>query len=285
MVIPGVPLCATLVALALLTLLPPAGAAEEKPAIGDWKPRFQGISIARGTWATAAGPQAAVAVRIDLRDPDIRFHATPDNGEAPLETDGETGPQFARRHRVQLAVNTAFFSPCCSYFGSEPKDLAGFYVSQGQIVSPWSSERPAVLAIDRAHRATVLRSAPTDTGDYWFAGAGMDLLKAGRPVVAPNDNRHPRTVAGVSQDNRHLILAVIDGRQPKHSIGASLHEAARWLLSFGGHEGINFDGGGSSILVVQTAAGSGYDILNRPSSGLPRVNGAHLGLFARPLDQ
>lgn len=272
------------ITLLLAISAPFLAAAQEKAAapairIAPWKPLFRGVELARGTWATPAGPQAAVAVRLDLRDPAIRFHGTPDNGDAPLETAGETAPQFAKAHRVQLAVNTAFFSPCCSYFGTEPKDLAGFFVSQGVPISPWSQDRPAVLAIDRNNRARILRHNPKGQGDWWFAGAGMDLLEAGQPVAPPNDNRHPRTVAGLTAGGRHLILAVIDGRQPKHSIGASLNEAARWLLAFGGHEGINFDGGGSSILVAQRANG-GYGILNQPSSGLPRVNGAHLGVFA-----
>ena len=221
-------------------------------------------------------------MRIDLLDPDIRFHATPDNGEKPLETAGETATQFAKAHGVQLAINTAFFAPCCSYFGTEPKDLASFYVSQGVNISPWSDDRPAVLAIDRKNRASILRQNPKEAGDFWFAGSGMDLLRAGQPVTPPNDNRHPRTVAGLTTDGRYLLFVVIDGRQPKHSIGASLHEAARWLIAFGGHEGINFDGGGSSILVAQKADG-GYGILNQPSSGLPRVNGAHVGVFAKPM--
>ena len=271
-----------LIVIAASALPSPGAGADPGIAIGPWKPLFRGIETTRGVWATAAGPQAGVAVRIDLRDPDIRFVATPDNGEAPLETAGEIAPRFLKAHGAQIAINTAFFSPCCGYFGTEPKDLAGYFVSQGKPVSKWSAERPAVLAIDRRNRASILRREPKDPADLWFAGAGMDLLKAGQPVSEPNDNRHPRTVAGVSEDARHLILAVIDGRQPNHSIGASLHEAARWLIAFGGHEGINFDGGGSSILLVEKPGG-GPEILNRPSSGLPRVNGAHLGILAKRL--
>lgn len=278
----------TRAALLLAFAAPVVAAAQEKavaPAIqiAQWQPLFRGVEFARGAWATPAGPQAAVAVRIDLLDPAIRFYATPDNGDAPLETAGETAVQFAKAHQVQIAVNTAFFSPCCSYFGTEPKDLASYFVSQGVQISSWTEDRPAVLAIDRKNHARIFRHNPKGQGDWWFAGSGMDLLKAGKPVTAPNDNRHPRTVAGLSADGRSLIFAVIDGRQPKHSIGASLNEAARWLIAFGGHEGINFDGGGSSILVAKKPNG-GYGILNQVSSGLPRVNGAHVGVFAEMLE-
>lgn len=261
----------------------PALPEEATYPIGPWTPLFQGIEIARGQRNSPAGPQAAVAVRIDLRHPDIRFFATPDNGDTPKETDGETGTQFLKRHRLQLAVNTAFFTPCCGYFGTEPKDLAGLAVAQGKRVSHWSAERPAVLAITRKHEASVLRQEPADLGDTWFACAGMDLLKNGLPVTPPNDNRHPRTAAGVSRDGRHLLLLLIDGRQPDHSIGASLNETARWLMACGAHQGVNFDGGGSSILVIEKPGG-GSEIVNRPSSGIPRVNGAHLGVFAKPLN-
>jgi hypothetical protein len=45
---------------------------------------------------------------------------------------------------------------------------------------------------------------------------------------------------------------------------------------------INFDGGGSTALVVQGTDGN-PDLLNRPSGGAERYDGANLGIYAAPL--
>ena len=268
--------------LALLLGLPAAHGLDGDFRIDGWKPAFRGVEMTRGKRETAEGPEAIIAVRIDLRAEGIRFLATEDNGDAPLETDGENAAQFLKRNELQFAVNTAFFTPCCRYLGSEPLDLIGFAVSQGKKISSWSSAKPVAITISRDKKVGFVRSEPKKIDHLWFACAGMELLVDGKPATEPNDNRHPRTAAGVTKDGRHLILLVLDGRQPKHSIGASLHDTARWLLALGAHDGINLDGGGSTILVIEGGIG-GARILNQPSAGLPRVNAAHLGVFAEAL--
>ena len=270
----------------LLLAFGPSPVLGQDPAafeVGDWSPAFVGVDMVRAQRQAPEGPEAIVAIRVDLQADGIEFVATPDNGDAPLETQGETGPQFLKRHEVQLALNTAFFSPCCTYFGSEPKDLIGYAVSEGKKLSDWSAAKPVAFAISRDRKVSFLRSDPGAVGDTWLACAGMELLKDGKPATEPNDNRHPRTAVGLSQDGRFLYFLIVDGRQPKHSVGTSLHDTARWLIALGAHEGINLDGGGSTILVIESRGLGGTKILNRPSAGLPRVNGAHLGLIAKPL--
>ncbi|HEV3402013.1 MAG TPA: phosphodiester glycosidase family protein, partial [Acidimicrobiales bacterium] len=50
-----------------------------------------------------------------------------------------------------------------------------------------------------------------------------------------------------------------DGRQPGHSAGMTLAEAARLMLDLGATEAINLDGGGSTTFVVRGR------VSNRPS--------------------
>lgn len=262
---------------------PAHGQADPSFEIAEWAPAFVGVEMVRGNRATPQGPEAIVAIRVDLEAEGIEFVATPGNGGSALETEGETAPQFLKRHNANLALNTAFFSPCCTYFGSEPKDLIGYAVSGGEKISEWSRSKPVAFAISRDRKVSFLRSAPEIVGDTWLAFSGMELLRAGEPATAPNHNRHPRTAVGLSKDSRFLFFLIVDGRQPKHSVGTSLHDTARWLIALGAHEGINLDGGGSTILVIENRGLENPRILNRPSAGLPRVNGAHLGLIARPL--
>ena len=74
---------------------------------------------------------------------------------------------------------------------------------------------------------------------------------------------HPRTVAGICADGK-VIVAVIDGRRPWHSNGATLTDAALLLKAHGAVRGINLDGGGSSTFIVKTDDGE-LTMLNHPA--------------------
>lgn len=92
--------------------------------------------------------------------------------------------------------------------------------------------------------------------------------------------RHPRTA--VCYTNENYIFAVVDGRQPKLSVGMTLEELADFMLSLGCSDAMNTDGGGSTELAVAlpantarpstlpAAVGSGLTIVNSPSDGHER---------------
>ncbi len=61
--------------------------------------------------------------------------------------------------------------------------------------------------------------------------------------------RHPRTGVGFSKDSTKLFLVTVDGRGV--SIGVTLPEFAKIMMQLGIHWGLNFDGGGSTTMVVR----------------------------------
>lgn len=85
--------------------------------------------------------------------------------------------------------------------------------------------------------------------------------------------RSPRTALGIRADGA-LLLVVVDGRSLA-SCGMSLKELGQFLLKLGAKEGLNFDGGGSSEMVVRGR------IVNRPSDGRERLVSMGLGLFKK----
>jgi hypothetical protein len=106
-----------------------------------------------------------------------------------------------------------------------------------------------------------LRLVPASGDPRWqevvhVVGGGPRLLAGGRYVggegFAPAfvQRRHPRTAVARLADGR-LILAVIDGRQPYHSLGVTLPELAAFLRALGATDAVNLDGGGSTTLVVR----------------------------------
>ena len=62
--------------------------------------------------------------------------------------------------------------------------------------------------------------------------------------------RHPRSAVGFSRDSASLFLAVVDGRQAA-SAGMTLVELADLLKAEGAWDALNFDGGGSTTLVIK----------------------------------
>jgi hypothetical protein len=98
-------------------------------------------------------------------------------------------------------------------------------------------------------------------------GGGPILLQDGRIVLEPCTSffcgRNPRTAIGWTSNGR-VLLVVIDGRQPRWSVGASLRELARIMRDLGAVQAMNLDGGGSSTMVVEG------EVVNRPSDGRQR---------------
>ncbi|MBY0491608.1 MAG: phosphodiester glycosidase family protein [Gemmatimonadaceae bacterium] len=69
---------------------------------------------------------------------------------------------------------------------------------------------------------------------------------------------HPRTAIGVSKDRRTVWLYVVDGRSTA-SVGMTTSQLADALRTLGAWDALNFDGGGSTTLVVDG------QVINTPS--------------------
>jgi exopolysaccharide biosynthesis protein len=135
-----------------------------------------------------------------------------------------------------------------------------------------------VVSADGAARATMASVAIGDTIAWRVAfdslpanitemvGGYPMLLLGGNPVhheetglrTAFSDRRHPRVAIGLDRKRRIHIVAV-DGRREWYSAGMTLQELADYLLALGIGDAMNFDGGGSTTLVVKDT------IVNRPT--------------------
>ena len=62
--------------------------------------------------------------------------------------------------------------------------------------------------------------------------------------------RHPRTAGGFSRDSATLYVLTVDGRS-QASVGVTLVELARIMRRLGAWQAMNFDGGGSTTMVVE----------------------------------
>lgn len=246
----------------------------------DWRPAFRGVDLAQVV-ATSPRPMHIHAARIDLRQPGLRLFATPPVDDSPLPVRSQKVSSFLAQHRCQLAINT---SPFAEVFDDEgrPQKVVGLAISEGKSYGTETAAVYGALLITRDNRATIARPPFRLEGVHTAAAGFTMVLEGGRNVGTLND-LHPRTGAGVSRDGRWLYLIVIDGRQPLYSEGATTGELGAWLARLGAWDALNFDGGGSSAMVIEGEDGRPR-ILNRPiQKGVPgteRPNANALGVFA-----
>lgn len=118
-----------------------------------------------------------------------------------------------------------------------------------------------------------------DLSGAQVAIAGGPLLVRGGKDASPKEGpsaaaRHPRSLIGWNA--AHAFLVVVDGRQPKLSIGMTFGELAALALELGCTEAMNLDGGGSSTLWADGR------VLNSPSDGDQREIANALILLERP---
>ena len=89
------------------------------------------------------------------------------------------------------------------------------------------------------------------------------------PYREENARRVPVSGAAIAPDGR-LFLIEVDGRQAELSIGLKRPEFSALMRSLGATEGLLFDGGGSSTMVVRRLGDSGAGVVNSPSDGKER---------------
>ena len=97
------------------------------------------------------------------------------------------------------------------------------------------------------------------------AVSGIDQVEVDTNVGNHSiQGEQPRTAIGVTADG-HILLVVVDGRDPGYSRGATLPELADIMISLGATTAYNLDGGGSSELWFNGV------VVNQPSNGGERA--------------
>lgn len=113
------------------------------------------------------------------------------------------------------------------------------------------------------------RASASTTAPSLIIGGWPRVLRGGVNVaaLAPSaegtisrnaEVRHPRTAVGFSRDSTTLMLVTVDGRSTT-SVGMTLVELADLMKELGAWDALNFDGGGSTTMVI------GGRVVNTPS--------------------
>ncbi len=240
-------------------------------------------------------PLVIHAVRVDLRDPDIRVLVTPGEPTGGRQLPARTTTTFLDEFDLQVAMNGGFFSPSFTrspwdYYpkSGDPIDALGQAISNGE---PYSSPRrgwPVLCVHAGGNLGIQTDPCPPDAaqgiaGNVIFLTDGQPAdLRTGRYPGARNFfQRHPRSAVALDASGETLWLIVVDGRQPGYSEGVTMPELAAIVRDLGATMALNLDGGGSSALA--RAGIFGAQLLNSPvHTAIPlreRPVANHIGIY------
>lgn len=244
-------------------------------------------------------PVVVNILEIDVTAPGVKFEMSPGNGDAPGEITRGTTRKFVDSIGAQIGINVGFYDTKANYGGLNT-DLMHLAASKGDVYSPahgdeWIFDvspdgKPRIAKADGKDAATA-----AGVKVHNAAGGNQPMLANGE-VVAPPDSGYtkalnPHTAVGVSKDKTKVYLVTVDGRQNGYSEGMRTDEMARLMLQFGAWDAINFDGGGSTTMVIDDTDNKTQDahLLNSPSdnsspakAGSERVVANSLAVFATP---
>ncbi len=96
-------------------------------------------------------------------------------------------------------------------------------------------------------------------------GGGTLLVKNGSAASITHSigGRNPRSAFAVDRSGKKVYLIAVDGRG--ESIGMTMAELQDFMLEIGAYNAINFDGGGSTQLVLRDEAKWAAEVKNEPS--------------------
>lgn len=230
-------------------------------------------------------------LRVDLTNPEISFLVSPFEFLCGC---GRKTTEFLSTYfdsgtmQAMYAINANFFEDT-----SEDKDkrnlIYGLAVSNGNILSyPSPLSAPCTIYINQKNAAIIsiygeeLDNFTLSQGNVqpWTAVSGNCMLVTNGVPTAPSPtsplSKKPmaaRTAIGLSaplasSTPKYLYLLTIDGVENDPNYGATLQDAADWMINAGAYNAIGLDGGGSTTMAKAVSVEVGSEptitLINSP---------------------
>ncbi len=238
------------------------------------------------------------AVRIDLTDRRLRFHATgradhwgepmPDYAKPGfvIRTERQTCRDFMLNARkdvsagglgldMRAAVNCNPWEPWEKPWNHKYADKTGLLISNGELVAP-SIGYPSLVFYKDGRIEFRNVGAKDDISNIQTAVSGFGLVLTNGVLKAKLDTvgLAPRTAIGIDKRTHYMYLLAIDGRQEGYSLGASAYDVGEWLRYLGAYTGMNMDGGGSTTLICwdETPDPENQDPKSKDTPNLHKLN-------------
>jgi hypothetical protein len=187
---------------------------------------------------------------------------------------GDSSPPDTLHHDVAnlpLKLVSRTGSPMMFRIAGPVRDGSRASTSSGGLLVAEGGMRDSLMAmVKRGGQIRVTTGLNPDHGNLrTVVGGWPRIVRNGRSVAEWSDieegtrsgfsiGRHPRTAGGISRDGNTLYLMTVDGRRESDG-GMSLVELAHFMIGLGAYDAMNFDGGGSTTMVVNGK------VVNHPS--------------------
>ena len=180
---------------------------------------------------------------------------------------GATTPRDTARPTVEVALQTAGRRGDTLLYrrqGSLSTVSGSAIPSDGAILSAYGARAKALESMADGDTVRVLLSTfprpSRGVAPRTLIGGWPRILRNGVNVAADAatmegtisrnaEARHPRTAVGFSRDSSTLFLLTVDGRSAQ-SVGMTIVELAEHMRQMGAWNALNFDGGGSTTMVI-----------------------------------
>ena len=161
----------------------------------------------------------------------------------------------------------------------EVRETGNSPVSSNTVVLSISPQ--AIERVPSVSQGAILKIATASTPDLrevkTAIGGGPALVREGKAASFTSAPvRHPRTAIGWNE--KFYFFVVVDGRQPRLSVGMTLQELATYMMKLGCQQALNLDGGGSATFWLLG------NVMNSPCYGYerPMANALVLVQKSRP---
>ena len=254
--------------------------------------RFPGLVLSEIDFNTAKARQHAYVAEVDLSK--LTIATTTPYGEVNvMPTRVNTIPEQAKYlensgRRVHVAVNGGFWVYKKASDGEitliKPKEL---FWKDGYPLSDWwqdpNHEFTVYMTRDGSVDIDVASNVVKRSAEIYQALGGLGcLIRRGvfndgiSSIGTYLCDTHPRTAIGLSEDKQTRYVVVVDGRRVNYAEGLDIYELADFMWGIGSYDAVNYDGGGSSIMVLRdenVTDRASFVVRNRPSDGTPRAVG------------
>lgn len=227
------------------------------PENPSWENIAPGLQSFR--YKNAAVPLRYSVVKIDLSVEGLELFAHPAIPEDGGEFKKISIKRFAEKTQSHVAFNV---SPFESILSAKTK-IIGIHKVSGAILSEPTPNYACILftAEKSPCRAFIsINQNDAHSSEFPLAlGGFFVVLKNGTPVDSFKNRLDSRMGAGLSADGRTMIILAVEGENPSESVGLSYLHCAGIFLSLGCTDAIEFDGGGSTSLLVNGSSFLSYE--------------------------
>jgi len=171
---------------------------------------------------------------------------------------------FRSNPALVLATNANLGPPMQSYSPGACGNADGLLKNGGSLVNPMQSGGPTVYFTTKTNAVAGVPTSQQGQQALWAVSGFIDPNGVGTLLVSNGKNsgstaqpaptlQAPRVAAGVTQDEKTLIIAMVNGNEG-NGVGLQLPDFADLLRGLGAYDAVNLDGGGSSTFVYMPGA-------------------------------